>query len=52
MPGCAGSNRDVLIDKWANDLADVVSENCGNRRITETGCELVARFPFEEKLLN
>ena len=29
----AGSNREVLIDKWASDLADVISEKCPNRRI-------------------
>ncbi|MEX0347460.1 MAG: M24 family metallopeptidase [Rhizobiaceae bacterium] len=48
----AGSNRQTLIGKWADDLAEVVSRNCPNRRIAIDRLDNDARAALEARQIS
>ena len=48
----AGQKRQALIEQWADDLADVISETCGNRRIAVDRLDMDARIALEQRQIS
>lgn len=45
----AGDKRHNLIDLWANELADIISERCHNRQIVVDRLDMDARTALEQR---
>lgn len=48
----AGSKRGALIETWANDLAEVIRQRCGNERIVTDRLDADGRKALEERQIS